>query len=146
MNMKRIAVCCYILSVCFFVLTFACKEISQEAKGVEVSTGYMDSNGQFVNNGYSFTMGGNAQVERNFATGAKICPVCGVVFLLIGTACLINGGSNTNSNNRSYYMQDVRWVYGDTSKPQSGWRCSECGAKNAAYIGTCACGAQKPPL
>ncbi len=142
MNMKGIAVCCYILSVCFFVLMFGCMEISKKAKGVEVSTGYMDSNGQFVNDGYSFTMGGNAQAERNFATGAKICPVCGLIFLLIGTACLISGGNG--KNNRCYYEQEVRWVYDDTSKPQSGWRCSECGARNAAYIGTCACGAQKP--
>lgn len=144
MNMKRIAVCCYILAVCFFGLTFACKEMSKEAKGVEVMTGYMDSNGQFVNNGHSFTMGGDARVERNFEIGANICPVCGVVFLLIGTACLINGGSSTNFHNRRHYEPEICWVYDDTSKPQSGWRCSECGARNAAYIGTCACGAQKP--
>lgn len=137
---RKLAVLLYVMAVCLFLLKVCFDHFSESSKGVSMSMGYINSEGQFVpqSSGY---YGGNAQRSENFATLGNICLVGGVLSLIAGTACLISsfaGGTTERS-----YPHEVQWVY--EGQPKDGWKCPECGAVNARYIGTCACGAERPP-
>lgn len=114
MSKKRLVISLYLLAVCLLGLKICYGEMSNSAKGISMTTGYINSDGQFVtlDRGY---YGQDSQKMENFLTLANISGILGVFCLVLGTACLIFMHGDKRARRHS---EEVKWVYDDTPKDE----------------------------